>query len=80
LVQPGSSTLQLTVIGEPFFRLGGEIFESKNMIRVYLDNTYNKVCRFNWEVKGERNNTAFDGEPLKKDVKVCGFGPYTYYL
>ena len=80
LVQPGSSTLQLTVIGEPFFRLGGEIFESKNMIRVYLDNTYNKVCRFNWEVKGERKNTAFDGEPLKKDVKVCGFGPYTYYL
>ena len=80
LVQPGSSTLQLTVSGEPFFRLGGEIFESRNMIRVYLDNTYNKVCRFYWEVKGERKNTAFDGEPLKKDVKVCGFGPYTYYI
>jgi len=79
LVKFGSSTIQLTPIGKPFFRLGGEVI-AESMIRVYLDNIYDMDAKFNWEIKGERIGTAFDSEPLKKDVNVQGFGPYTYYL
>ena len=79
LVKRGTSTLLLTAIGRPFFKLGVEIFEEENRVRVYSDNKYGEIVRFYWEIKGERVETEFDAEPLKNDVKVYGFGPYTYY-
>ena len=80
LVEWGSSTLQLTPIGEPFFKLGGEIIDSQNMIRVSLDKTYNVSVGFYWEVKATRKNTEFHPEPLKKDVTINAFGPYTFII
>jgi len=80
LVKLGTSTLQLTGVGKPFFRLGGEVIEDENRVRVYLDGIYGEDVKFYWEVKGERVNTEFESEPLKKDVMVYGMGPYTYYL
>jgi len=76
LVEENTSTLLLTPIGIPFFRLGGEIKENK--LKVYLDKTYNKDCRFSWEVKGQRRNTEFELEPRKDEVKVERWGPYTF--
>jgi len=80
LVEWGSSTLQLTPIGEPFFKLGGEVIDSQNMIRVSLDKTYNVSVGFYWEVKATRKNTEFHPEPLKKDVTINAFGPYTFII
>jgi len=76
LVEENTSTLLLTPIGIPFFRLGGEIKEKK--LRIYLDKIYNKDCRFSWEVKGQRRNTDFEMEPRKDEVKVERWGPYTF--
>ena len=80
LVKVGTSTLQLTVIGRPICRLGGEVYEEECRVRVYLGHICREVVNFYWEVKGERVDTDFDCEPRREDVRVMGMGPYTYYL
>ena len=80
IIEMGSSTVHLTPIGFPFFRLGGSIYEAQNILRVYLDNVYGETACFYWEVKGKRINTDFEVEPNKSDLRVYGMGPYTYYL
>lgn len=80
LIELNSSTVNLAPIGVPFFRLGGTVYETQGILRVHLDKSYNEEVRFYWEVKATRKNTSFNVEPLKSDVRVQGFGPYTYYL
>jgi hypothetical protein len=78
IVEPESSTIQLTPIGKPFAQLGGEIFERENIIRVYSDGRYNSHIPFYWEIKGKRKGTDFKVEPEKDEVEVKQWGPYTY--
>jgi len=78
IVEPGSSTIQLTPIGRPFAHLGGEILELENIIRVYTDARYNSRIPFYWEIKGKRKDTDFKVEPEKDEVEVKQWGPYTY--
>ena len=78
IVEPGSSTIQLTPIGRPFAHLGGEILERENIIRVWADTRYNSRIPFYWEIKGKRKNTDFKVEPEKDEVDVKQWGPYTY--
>ena len=78
IVEPGSSTIQLTPIGRPFAHLGGEILECENIIRVHTDNRYNSKILFYWEIKGKRKDTDFKVEPEKDEVEVKQWGPYTY--
>lgn len=80
IIELGSSTLILTPMGIPFFQLGGRVYETQNILRVYLDKIYDRPANFYWEVKGKRKNTDFEVEPNKRDVNVQGIGPYTYYI
>ena len=78
IVEPSSSTIQLTPIGRPFAPVGGEILERENIIRVWTDNRYNANIPFYWEIKGKRKDTDFKVEPDKDEVEVKQWGPYTY--
>ena len=78
IVEPDSSTIQLTAIGRPFAPLGGEILERENIIRVWTDTRYNTIIPFYWEIKGKRKGTDFKVEPEKDEVEVKQWGPYTY--
>ena len=39
---------------------------------------YGENGKFNWLVMGNRKNTKFNIEPLKKDINVKGDGPYKW--
>jgi hypothetical protein len=78
ILEPGSSTIQLTQIGRPFAHLGGEILERENIIRVWTDKIYLSKIPFYWEIKGKRKDTDFKVEPEKDEVEVKQWGPYTY--
>ena len=78
IVEPGTSTIQLTAIGRPFAHLGGEILERENIIRVWTDTRYTSNIAFYWEIKGKRMGTDFKVEPEKDEVDVKQWGPYTY--
>ena len=78
IVEPGSSTIQLTQVGRPFAHLGGEILERENIIRVWTDKIYLLKIQFYWEIKGKRKGTDFKVEPNKDEVEVKQWGPYTY--
>lgn len=78
IVEPGSSTIQLTPIGKPLGYLGGEILEHENIIRAYVEARYIGNIHFYWEIKGKRLGTDFKVEPEKDEVEVKQWGPYTY--
>jgi hypothetical protein len=78
IVEPGSSTIQITAIGRPFALIGGEILERENIIRVWTNTRYNGIIPFYWEIKGKRIGTDFKVEPDKDEVEVKQWGPYTY--
>jgi len=80
LIEYGTSTLMLTLRGNPFARIAGTVYETQNIIKVEVAERSEHAIDFYWEVKATRKHTAFNPEPKKKDVQIYGMGPYTYFL
>ena len=81
LVDIESTTIQITPVNK-YIKLFLNIDNLKdNYFNIIRDGplSYEKDnIKIFWEVKASRKN-SFSVEPYKKDVKVNGFGPYTFF-